>query len=274
MRYTSQLVFLCLLSANSLAGKVDTVSIYSNSMHKNIKAVVIKPAAYKKKKSSFATVYLLHGFSGDFSNWITKVPELNKYADDYQTLIVCPDGAYSSWYFDSPIDTAYRYETHIVTEVVNFIDKHYRTIADKNHRAITGLSMGGHGALFLALRHTDVFGAAGSMSGGVDLAESRNRFDIMKRIGDTILQASNWHDMTVINLIDNYTGTGLKIFFDCGEKDIFIDGNRRLHQKMLRLKIPHTYIERPGEHNWAYWTNAIPFQLLFFQRFFNESIKM
>jgi S-formylglutathione hydrolase FrmB len=153
-------------------------------------------------------------------------------------------------------------------DVVNFIDKNYRTIGDKNHRAITGLSMGGHGALFLALRHPGIFGAAGSMSGVVDLKECKNRFDISKRIGDTILHAKEWHDLTVINLIENYTGTGVKIIFDCGDKDIFIDGNRRLHQKMLQLKIPHEYIERPGEHNWQYWSNAIPFQLLFFQRFF------
>jgi S-formylglutathione hydrolase FrmB len=268
MKYFLLLLFACCFSGNLSAGKVDTVSIYSNSMHKYIKAVVIKPDSYKKKKNSFPVVYLLHGYSGDFSNWITKVPELNKYADAYQTLIVCPDGAYSSWYFDSPMDTAYRYETHVANEVVDFIDKNYRTVADKNHRAITGLSMGGHGALFLALRHADIFGAAGSMSGGVDLNESKNRYHIIKRIGDTILQASNWHDMTVINLVEKYTNTPLKIYFDCGVKDIFIDGNRRLHQKMLQLKIPHTYIERPGEHNWMYWRDAVPFQLLYFQRFF------
>lgn len=270
MKYCLLILLTCSFSVNLFAGKTDTVSVYSNSMHKNIKAVVIKPSSYKKKKNSFPVVYLLHGYSGDFSNWITKVPELNKYADEYQTLIVCPDGGYSSWYFDSPMDTAYRYETYVASEVVAFIDKNYRTIADKNHRAITGLSMGGHGALYLALRHDDVFGAAGSMSGGVDLNESKNRFHIMKRIGDTILQANNWHDMTVINLIEKYPNTNLKIYFDCGEKDIFISGNRRLHQKMLELKIPHTYIERPGEHNWLYWRDAVTFQLLYFQRFFSE----
>ena len=270
MKYFLLLIFISCFSSKLCAGKVDTVSIYSNSMHKYIKAVVIKPDTYKNKKNSFPVVYLLHGYDGWYSNWIIRVPELINYADQFQTLIICPDGANSSWYFDSPIDTTYRYETHVATEVVNFIDKNYRTIADKNHRAITGLSMGGHGALFLALRHSHVFGAAGSMSGVVDLKASKNRFDIMKRIGDTMLQANNWHNLAVINLIENYTNTGVKIIFDCGDKDIFIDGNRRLHQKMKQLKIPHTYIERPGEHNWNYWSNAITFQLLFFQRFFKQ----
>jgi S-formylglutathione hydrolase FrmB len=268
LKKTALFLLVILVSVVSPAATVDTVSIYSNSMHKYINAVVIKPDTYKKKKNRFPVVYLLHGYDGWYSNWIIRVPALINYVDQYQTLIVCPDGAKSSWYFDSPLDTTYMYETHIATEVVNFVDKNYRTIADKNHRAITGLSMGGHGALFLALRHPDIFGAAGSMSGGVDLKESKNRFDISKRIGDTILQAKNWQDLTVINLIENHTGTGVKIIFDCGNKDIFIDGNRRLHQKMLELKIPHEYIERPGKHDWDYWSNAISFQLLFFKQFF------
>ncbi len=271
MKYCYLFLLVFSFSLRSSAGKADTVSIYSNSMHKYIKAVVIKPDVYKIKTKKFPVVYLLHGYDGWYSNWIIRVPQLINYADTYQIIIVCPDGATSSWYFDSPVDTTYRYETHISTEVVDYIDKNFRTIPDRKYRAITGLSMGGHGALLLAFRHSDIFGAAGSMSGVFDLKKSKDRYDIIKRIGDTILQAKAWYDLTVINLIENYTGTDLKIIFDCGDKDIFIDDNRRLHQKMLQLKMPHTYTERPGEHNWNYWSNAIPFQLLFFQSFFKLS---
>ena len=264
-------ISLVLFSFSSFAGTVDTVSIYSNGMHKQIKCVVIKPDSYKNKKNTFPVVYLLHGFGGNFSNWVTKVPDIKTYADTYQLMIVCPDGNNGSWYFDSPMDSSSRYETYEATEVVNYIDQHYHTIADAAHRAITGLSMGGHGALFLALRHSSVFGAAGAISGGVDLNESKGKFEVGKRIGDTTANADNWHDYSVLNLIEKYTATPVKIIFDCGNKDIFIAGNRRLHQKMLELKIPHDYIERPGEHNWVYWKNAIPYQLLFFKRFFDKS---
>lgn len=250
------------------AGTVDTVLINSTSMHKIIKAVVIKPNSYNQKKKIFPVVYLLHGYGGTYSNWIIRVPALKNYADDNQTIIVCPDGNIGSWYFDSPIDSNYRYETHITVELIQFIDSHYRTIADKKGRAITGLSMGGHGALYLALKHPNIFGAAGSISGGVDLGQSKSKFEIMQRIGDTITNAANWHDMTVINLIEQYTNTSVKIIFDCGNKDIFIEGNRHLHQKMNSLGIPHSYTERPGEHNWDYWKNSIPYQLLYFKRFF------
>ena len=262
-------VLIHCISISLIAATVDTVNIYSNSMHKAINCVVIKPGNYKKKKEQFPVVYLLHGYSGSYNNWIIKVPGLKEMADNYKMIIVCPDGGFSSWYFDSPVDSTYKYETYVAIEVVHFIDAHYRTIADKHHRAITGLSMGGHGGLFLALRHSDIFGAAGSMSGGVDLGESRNRFDVIKRVGDTTVYAQNWHDYSVVNLIENYTNTPVKMIIDCGTKDIFIKGNRLLHQKMLDLKIPHDYIERPGEHNWDYWSNAVGYELYFFRKFFD-----
>lgn len=271
MKYPGLLLFVFCFSVKLWAGSVDTVSIYSNSMHKNIKAVVILPDSYQTTNKKFPVVYLLHGYDGWYSNWIIRMPELKNYSDTNQLIIVCPDGEKSSWYFDSPLDTAYRYETHISKEVVGFIDRHYRTRANKKYRAITGLSMGGHGALFIALRHSDNFGAAGSMSGGVDLKESRNRFDISKRIGDTITHATAWHDMAVINLIEKYTHTKLKIIFDCGDRDIFIAGNRRLHEKMVQLKIPHEYTEKPGQHNWDYWRANIPYQLKVFRNFFNKN---
>ena len=262
-------LFFCLFLTQGLsAGSVDTVNIYSNGMHKFIKCVVIKPDNYKKKKTSFPVVYLLHGYGGWYSNIIIRIPQLKDYADTYQSIYVCPDGASGSWYFDSPVDSSYRYESYITKDVVEYIDKNYRTIAGKEHRAICGLSMGGHGAFFLALRHEDIFGAAGSMSGGFDLYGSRFKFEIAKRIGDTLTHASEWHDLSVINLVENYTKTTVKMIFDCGNKDIFIEPNRSLHQKMLQLKIPHVYIERPGEHNWDFWRNSLPYQLLYFSRYF------
>ncbi len=271
MKLIQTLILVFTLSITARAGKVDTIEIYSNSMHKYIKAVVIIPTSYNSIASRYPVIYLLHGYDGNSSNWIVKAPELKDHVDTYQTIIVCPDGAISSWYFDSPVDSAYRYETHIAKELVHHVDKKYRTIANKNHRAITGLSMGGHGALFIGLRHSDIFGAAGSLSGAVDIWGMKNKYDINKRIGDTVINAQYWYNFTVINLIERNTKTDLKIIFDCGTRDIFIDANRRLHQKMQTLKIPHTYIERPGNHDWNYWRNNISYHLLYFKNYFDQN---
>lgn len=263
------------ISVSSNAATVDTISIYSNAMHKEFKCVVIKPAIYKKlahrdkENKSFPVVYLLHGYGGWYSNWLIRVPQLKDYADEFNLIIVCPDGGYSSWYFDSPIDTTMKYETYIGKEVPDYIDAHYNTIKNRTGRAITGLSMGGHGSLFLGFRHADFFGACGSISGGVDLNYSRNKFDVMKRIGDTISYADNWKRYSVINVVEIYPKDSLAIIFDCGLEDIFFNNNHTLHEKMVKLKIPHDYIERPGKHDWAYWRNSVGYQLLFFKNFFN-----
>jgi S-formylglutathione hydrolase FrmB len=260
-----------LIFLSAKAAEVDTVSIYSNAMHKEFKCVVIKPDSYKKKKNIFPVVYLLHGYEGWYSNWIIRVPQLKDYADQYNIMIVCPDGGKSSWYFDSPVDTTMKYETYIGTEVPEYIDAHYRTIKDRKARAITGLSMGGHGALFLAFRHAETFGACGSMSGGVDLNYTRNKFDIIKRIGDTIQYADNWKKYMVINVIENYPKDSLAIIFDCGIQDpLYFIANQKLHEKMLKLKIPHDYTERPGKHEWPYWRNSIQYHLLFFKNYFDK----
>jgi S-formylglutathione hydrolase FrmB len=252
------------------AATVDTVTIYSNSMHKSHQCVVIKPDGYKKKKNQFPVVYLLHGFSGNYADWIKKVPGIKAAADAQQIIIVCPDGNYSSWYFDSPIDSNWRYETYITAEVVPYIDQHYRTLATPASRAITGLSMGGHGGLFLGLRHRDLFGACGSMSGGVDINASRRQFDIVKRIGDTVVNAGNWKEYSVFYMIDQYKDTRQKIIFDCGTEDFYYPANHQFHEKLLGLHIPHDYTERPGQHNWAYWNNAVQYQLLCFGMFFRN----
>lgn len=261
--------FVLLIVVTLHAGTVDTVSIYSKSMQKNSKCVVIKPAKTKGIKA-WPVVYLLHGYSGNFGNWINKVPALKNYADEYKVMIVCPDGDYSSWYIDSPVDSAMRYETYISQEVPAYIDAHYPTIKNRKARAITGLSMGGHGGLFLGFRHADLFGACGSMSGGVDLNASRNKYDIIKRIGDTISYTNNWKQYSVINVVEKYPADSLAIIIDCGTEDFFYSINHALHKKMLKLKIPHDYIERPGKHDWSYWGNAVKYQLLFFSIYFTK----
>lgn len=250
------------------AATVDTAIIYSNCMHKNVKCVVIKPEKYINDTMHFPVLYLLHGWSGDYSNWVKMAPDLLHAVDENDFMVVCPDGAYDSWYFDSPLDTTIKYETNIAIEIPAYIDSVYRTIANRNARAISGLSMGGHGALYIALRHQNFFGAAGSMSGGVDFRPFPENWGIKKYLGDYATHTTNWDNNVVINLVDSLQNGALTIIFDCGINDFFIQVNRSLHEKLLDKKIDHDYIERPGEHNWAYWNNSIKYQMLFFRNYF------
>jgi S-formylglutathione hydrolase FrmB len=265
------LLVILSLTWTGFAANVDTIAVMSKSMHKSILNIVVTPDHYSKQGKQLPVLYLLHGAGGNQKDWIKNVPEIKEYADLYNFIIVCPDGNSTSWYFDSPVDSTMKYETYVAKELVDFIDHNYQTIKSTSGRAITGLSMGGHGALYLSFRHQDIFGAAGSMSGGVDIRPFPKNWEIAKRLGNYDQNPQNWDKNTVINLVDLLKGGSLKIIFDCGVDDFFYTVNRNLHQKLLENKIPHDYIERPGKHTWDYWKNSIKYQALFFSDFFKSA---
>jgi S-formylglutathione hydrolase FrmB len=243
-------------------------------MHKPIKCVVVTPEGYTTGSQRYPVVYLLHGHGGSYNNWVRNTATLQPYVDALKLIVVCPDGNVSSWYFDSPADTAWKYETHVALEVPDYIDAHYRTVADRNGRAITGLSMGGHGGLYLGIKHKDRFGAAGSTSGGVDFRPFPGNWNIAQRLGTYADNEQQWDKNTVINVADELKSGELALIIDCGVDDFFITVNRNLHRKLVEKKIAHDYTERPGKHNWDYWNNALPYQLLYFSRFFHQQNRL
>lgn len=241
-------------------------------MNKYIKAVVIKPAGYTKS-STFPVLYLLHGYSGNYSNWILNVPSIKSLADQYNMIIVCPDGGYSSWYFDSPVNRASQYETYISKELIDYVDAHYATIKRRAGRAITGLSMGGHGAFYLAFKHQDLYGTAGSMSGGVDIRPFPDSFGIEQDLGKYSQYPERWEQNSVINMLYLLKPDSLVLTFDVGYSDFLYPANKALHEKMLERNIPHDFTVRPGAHTWEYWGNSIKYQALFFSQFFHKEGK-
>ncbi len=268
MKHRIFILFFCFYSVlfSARASKVDTVVTYSNAMKKEIKAVIVTPDSYSKAKN-YPVVYLLHGYSGNYAGWVKSKTVLES-ADRYDQIIVCADGGYGSWYWDSPVDPAFKYETYVSKELVAWVDNRYSTIKEAGGRAIAGLSMGGHGALFLAIKHPDIFGATGSMSGGVDIRPFPHNWDLAKRLGKYPENPDNWEKNTIINMLHLIQPKTLSIIIDCGTEDFFFKVNEALHQQMLYRNIQHDYIVRPGAHNWAYWENAVAYQLLFFKDFF------
>ncbi|MBK8967717.1 MAG: alpha/beta hydrolase family protein [Saprospiraceae bacterium] len=255
---------------NVRAGQVDTLHVFSNSMQKSIGCLVIKPDGYTAANDPYPVVYLLHGYSGNFTGWLKEAPQLQRLVDLYQILIVCPDGGYDSWYLDSPIDSTVRYETHIVREVIPYIDSTYHTRATRSGRAIAGLSMGGHGALYLGARNPAIFGAAGSMAGGLDLRPFPKNWNLKRVLGDPETSRGNWERHSVVNLVSAFKSTETRLIIDCGISDFFLEVNRDMHQRLLKAGVPHEYTERPGGHTGRYWGSAVDFQLLFFSKAFQE----
>jgi S-formylglutathione hydrolase FrmB len=246
-----------------LASVVDVVDIPSVAMKKNIPTTIITPETVSTNRSAhFPVLYLLHGFSDNNQTWVSRT-SIKNLADQYNIIVVCPDGGFSSWYFDSPVDPSFRYETFISKELVSYVDEHYTTLPQRESRAIAGQSMGGHGAMYLSIRHPDTFSVVVSFSGGVDLRPFPTKWDIAKRLGNIEDRRDDWTANSVITLAKALPPNELAISIDCGEGDFFIEVNRSLHQLLLQRHVPHDYTERPGGHDWAYWSNAVKYQMLF-----------
>ena len=246
--------------------QTDTVEVPAQKMNRSIKVAVVVPHQYRiYPDTKYPVVYLLHGAWGCYRDWPHKA-NLDSLADTYSTIIVCPDGQ-DSWYLDSPIDPSFQFETFISDELVNYIDSHYRTYPRREMRAITGLSMGGHGALWNAFRHPDVFASCGSMSGGVDISKYPGRWHIADRLGDYDNNQQRWIDHSVISLVPTLE-PGQNIIIDIGYDDLFFEVNNNLHEALLQQGVEHDYTVRHGDHNWQFWVNSIDYHMMFFHKIF------
>lgn len=211
------------------------------------------------------SLYILHGAYGSYVDWTDKT-NVEELADRYRMVLVFPDGGQFGWYVDSPIDKPSQYETMVAKELVAAVDAKYPTIAKVEARGIMGLSMGGHGAISLALKHRDVFGSASSLSGILRLENHPDKWHIVDRLGPFAENEDRWKSNSVYTLVESLKDNPMPILFDCGVDDTAaIQDNRDLHEKLVELKIPHIWRPLAGVHSWEYWQRNLQPHLNFHQ---------
>lgn len=227
---------------------------------------VFKPKNYNAKQK-LPLIYLLHGYSGSYKQWHS-IMDAQKYADEYGFIIVCPDGLFSSWYLNSPVNPKRQYESFFFNELFPDILKKYSPNEQKI--MITGLSMGGHGAMHLFIAHPELFISAGSTSGGIKLSDGYGKWQLADLLGNPSKEDPVWKQFSVIDNIDKLKGLNKSFIFDCGSGDFFYQSNNELKQKCDSLGLKATYISQPGAHNKAYWAKSIKQQFEFFKTLLME----
>lgn len=251
------------ISFQAFSQKVDSLNIYSPSMKKEIKTLVIRPTSSTGK--TIPTVYILHGYTGYPKRTLSQdIPALQALSKEMKMIFVLPDGNYDSWYVDSE-NTNSKYETFVAKELVDYVQNHYKSDASKT--ALMGWSMGGHGALYIGARHQNTFTAIGSICGVIDFRPFGKDYGVPKTLGD---RPEDWKNYTAISQIEKLKNSKQKLLISCGTEDVLIGQNRKLHEQLLLLKVPHIYEERPGEHNAAYWSKAAITQIFQFNQFFKN----
>src|SRR5437588_5377501 len=150
---------MLLLSAASYAQgtaitSVETGQFKSKLIGATLPYSVVLPSTYKiagHGSLRYPVLYLLHGLAGHYDNWLSKT-KLKGYAAQYQMIIVMPEGN-DGWYTDSATVPTDKYESYIIEELIPDVESRYRTISEREARAIAGLSMGGYGALKFGVKY-------------------------------------------------------------------------------------------------------------------------
>nr|MDQ2732453.1 esterase family protein [Armatimonadota bacterium] len=202
----------------------------------------------------FATFYLLHGLSDDHTIWQRRT-SIERYVQHLPLIVVMPDGG-RGFYCDAKEGMAW--ETSLIRDLIGYVDRTFRTVASRESRCIGGLSMGGYGAVKLALKHPHLFCSAVSHSGALAFAHkplSASPTDAMAAEFKRIVGANATGGPDDIFALAERLPVEQRpaIRIDCGVDDFLLEDNRACHTHLESLGYHHEYAEYPGAHDWAYW---------------------
>ncbi len=228
--------------------------------------LIFSPSDYDST-TKYPLVVMLHGWAGNYNQW-NEDADLQGFADKYKFVIVCPDGFYDSWYIDSPVKKNSQYEKFFFNDLMPHVFTNYKI--DKSNIFITGLSMGGHGAMYLMLTHPDFFKSAGSTSGIMDLTPFPDKYGLDKVLGSFNTSAVNWLKHSDFYLLKNIKHSHRKIIVDCGTEDFSFSINKKFVDFCKYYNVDVTFISGPGNHSHKYWRAAIPKHFEFFNNLVKE----
>lgn len=248
---------------------VQRVTLESKLLGRAIDYSILYPINYQRAgnaEKKFPVVYLLHGYTGHHTNWIERT-RVALYATHFDLFIVMVEGE-NGWYTDSATVPNDKFESYILQELMPDVEKRFRVSAERDGRAIAGLSMGGYGALKFGFKYPSRFGMVASMSGALGAAswtdsDLKNleavRQSLLKTLGP--IGSSTRLQNDLLKLTREVSADGIKllpvIYFDCGTEDQLFPTNRSYADLLVERKIPHEFRQLPGNHSWPYWDQQV-----------------
>ena len=225
--------------------------------------VYLPPDYLRAPKRLYPVLYMLHGNGGNYTEWSDsylpeQVDRMIVAGEIQPMIVVMPDDGESTYWANW--DSGPRWADYVTDDVVSAIDQRYRTQANPAGRAIGGLSMGGLGALNLALQHADVFGVVGAHSPSVRLEPDPALW---------FLQGQTFWDNDPVWLAQNRSGLDtLSIWLDAGTEDIWLPNIEAVHTALVGEGVHVDWHVFPGPHEAVYWIDHVPDYL----RFYSEAL--
>ena len=244
----------------------------SKILGKTVHYTVYLPKDFATSGKTYPILYLLHGAGGDHGSW-QKDARFSQIADRMiaagqipEMVIVCPEGFMHAYV--NAFDGSASYEDFFLQEFMPFIEKEYRIRGDKEHRAISGLSMGGYGSLYHSLRHPDLFGSCFAMSPATgnftfrgkdenNLTAAEKAYVSAHSIPDILRGLTVAKDER-----GNVTGQP-RLFMEIGDDDFLLLDNFEVIKALRETGIPHQFRVRDGAHTWDFWRETLPSALEF-----------
>ncbi|MEK9137418.1 MAG: alpha/beta hydrolase-fold protein, partial [Bacteroidota bacterium] len=202
-------------------------------------------------------------YGGGHTDWVSRTG-LVRYAGNFQFIIFTPDGG-NRCYSNAPSLKNANFESYVVDDLIPYVDRKYRTLSTRHGRAIAGNSMGGYGAVKLAVKHPTKFFYAASVSGGLAVPwDSRKGYEYLSPALDMAFgeqESEHWTRNSIFSLIDSVSNTNLPyMYLSIGKDDglrRFIESARTLSEKLRGKGALYEYHELPGAHNWMFWDKEI-----------------
>jgi S-formylglutathione hydrolase FrmB len=251
-------------AAKAASPRVQEGMFHSKALDRDMHYTIVLPADYRDSQRRYPVLYLLHGWAGDYTNWV-KLTHLVEYSRRYPIIIVTPD-ARNSWYVNSATVPGDRFEDYIISDLIPEIDSHWHTLASPQHRSIAGLSMGGYGSVLFGLKHPGLFAVVGSVSGAFDgpdgiesvMPDLRESIDRAYGPAGSATRINN-DIYSLIEKADDKTAPYL--FLECGSQDPLLSSNRKFVKDLSSKNVRYEYHEYPGAHSWDFWDHSLPMML-------------
>ncbi len=203
----------------------------------------------------FPLLILLHGRKGDYRTW-PEHTRLARYAAAYNLFIAFPEGA-QGWYTNA-YDGQANYEDDLMQDFVPHLQQTLPLLSPGRNWTIGGMSMGGQGAVKIALKYGQMFSLALSFSGAFEITRAKEPHPVF---GDPQQNAALRRASNVFALAEDALSTWPparpNLYLACGVEDPLLEANRRFHQHLDFLGYRHTYVETSGHHTLPYWDRAI-----------------
>jgi S-formylglutathione hydrolase FrmB len=268
----SVVAIVCALFGQAFAqARVDCSTLDSHILHRAVRYCVMLPASYETDSNKrYPVLYFLHGLGENEQTLIRSggwglIQDLQHDNKVGEFVMAAPEGR-SSFFIDSA-DGHDRYSDFFIAEFIPYIETHYRVLRERRLRGVTGLSMGGYGALRFAFAYPELFGSVSAQSPAL-ITESPKELDtelrdpgpLTKLLGSVFgnpIDVAHWNRNNPFELArkNQQQIRGQRIYINCGQQDEygFAEGAEALHKQLASERMPHEFHLYPGGHNAEYF---------------------